>query len=152
MKRLSASPSSLPQDDAILVHFTVEGHDSHATALQGDNHLPDIENERLIFRPSARSTTPEFHNSFRVPQLAKIIPSVDSDLRISPSESTPLLAPLIPRIQESIECESSERSNASMVWEEARILSKYAFPVFGFVCSTSWHALLFKQTLQHTSV
>ena len=52
----------------------------------------------------------------------------------APTENTPLLAPLVPRIPEEVDNEdlnpeSGERPN--VLWEEIRILTKYALPVCG---------------------
>ncbi|KAF7794040.1 hypothetical protein EIP86_005168 [Pleurotus ostreatoroseus] len=51
-----------------------------------------------------------------------------------PTENTPLLAPLVPRIPEEVDGEDlrpgSDRRH-SAIWEEVKILSKYTLPVFG---------------------
>lgn len=51
----------------------------------------------------------------------------------NPSETTPLLAPPVPRIVE--DCDENDsalpHSKSDMYWEELGILTKYTLPVFG---------------------
>lgn len=55
-----------------------------------------------------------------------------------PTENTPLLAPLVPRIEE--ECDAEDRAEPpnvlKMFKEEAAVLVKYTVPVFVYVSAT----------------
>ncbi|KAI9569366.1 multidrug Oligosaccharidyl-lipid polysaccharide flippase [Boletus coccyginus] len=82
-------------------------------------------------RRETSDSLPDYERPFRVPEPAKIIPPVNSHLQISLSESTPLLAPHIPcTVEEHMERGLSGRNTVSVVWEEAKILTKYALPIF----------------------
>ncbi|KAH8110297.1 MATE efflux family protein [Phellopilus nigrolimitatus] len=54
---------------------------------------------------------------------------------IIPTENTPLLGPLVPRIEEEVDGEDREdfegQSTFVKYWEESKILMKYTMPVFG---------------------
>ncbi len=56
-----------------------------------------------------------------------------------PSETTPLLNPLVPRIEEEVDTENCSEGNVlsghkhrKMYWEEGKILVKYTLPVLGY--------------------
>lgn len=66
-----------------------------------------------------------------------------------PSENTPLLNPPVPRIDESIEQTSDDGSTVLIFWEELRILTRYALPVFACVLLSSmlpWYLLSIGRT------
>ncbi|KAG9313749.1 MATE efflux family protein [Chiua virens] len=123
MARLSGSPSSVPHDYAILAHFAASRDGRRATDETFSN---DEGEEWLRSRTSTQSMKTELYRSFR---LSESPVAADPDSEPPPSESTPLLAPPIPRIQEHDEV--GEHSATAVAWEEAKILSKYALPVFG---------------------
>jgi MATE family multidrug resistance protein len=56
---------------------------------------------------------------------------------VIPTENTPLLGPLVPRILEDVDSDAEEpdamahHSNGHMYWEEFRILMKYTMPILG---------------------
>ncbi|KIJ59881.1 hypothetical protein HYDPIDRAFT_117978 [Hydnomerulius pinastri MD-312] len=128
MAHLSGTPSSLPQDYAILARFAND-HDEH----HGDEVLPVIEDEQLSPTASVSSMQKDYLTS-SIPNSTKPVPSGDSNLQAPAyaSETTPLLGPPIPRIEENVDFVSCEgRSRASMYWEETKILFKYSLPVFG---------------------
>jgi len=134
---------SLPNDYAILARFA---HDDRKNEER--NHTEEEDGEDRVRAQSPRRSS--FPSSYiRPPPPA--IPSMDfkSDRHLvvenSPTENTPLLGPLVPRIQEEPgdEDHNDTKSNMTTFWEEMRILSKYTLPVFGFVSSfRNYHHLL----------
>ena len=54
---------------------------------------------------------------------------------IEPTENTPLLAPLVPRIEEECDAEDAREppNFLTMLKEEAGVLTKYTLPVFAYV-------------------
>lgn len=137
---ISDTSSSLPQDNDILPNFSGELYDDDR---RGNESPSDCEHEQL----SPRSSTPStILTSFFIPKEGSKMTSVDS---ASPSETTPLLVPLISRIEDH----GLRGSNASLsiFWNEVKTLAKYALPVFGFVydsASVSQRTLSLKQMLQ----
>lgn len=64
--------------------------------------------------------------------------SLDSSLESLPSETTALLASSIPRIGGFVDHEAPESNPfLSVYWQEAKMLIRYALPVFGFVSPVS---------------
>jgi MATE family multidrug resistance protein len=136
LSQLSGTPSSLPQDYAILSRFATQQLDE----AQGEPEASPVRSEREEYvedeellappRPCMRTSFP---SSYIVPPQPSvhIIPSVP-DMH-QPTENTPLLAPFMPRIQEDVDfpCGGHEPGTAQMYWEELCILSKYTLPVFG---------------------
>ena len=59
-----------------------------------------------------------------------------------PSENTPLLNPPVPRIAEPIEQTSDDGSKMLIFWEELRILTRYALPVFALVLTWCFYAVV----------
>jgi MATE family multidrug resistance protein len=138
---------SLSDDYAILSRFA---HDNHEN--QNDEHDRVVEevDEDCSVRPSA-----EIERGVIVTQIARRSSSQASYIRPPPTipsmnfksgkpdkhlsiengatENTPLLGPLVPRIEEEPENEDDNKSNTVMFWEELRILSKYTWPIFGSV-------------------
>ncbi|KAG1752072.1 MATE efflux family protein [Suillus lakei] len=136
LSQLSGTPSSLPQDYAILSRFAAPlldetQEESEASPARNDQEECDEEDGLLASRKQVRRTS--FPSSYILPPQPSmnIIPTAPNVLQ--PTENTPLLAPLIPRIQEDVDfpCNGHEPSTAQMYWEELRILLKYSLPVFG---------------------
>jgi MATE family multidrug resistance protein len=129
---------SIPNDYAILARFA---HDDHENQGEERNHIVEEEDENTNTNTSRlrrRSSLPPSHFLLPPPTMSSISfksagtegkrVSIDSGA----TENTPLLEPLVPRIEEA-EDEDDTKSNTSMFWEELRILSKYTLPVFGYV-------------------
>lgn len=136
LSQISGTPSSLPQDYAILSRFAAPlsgdtQEELEASSARNDQEECDEEDTLLVPRKQVRRTS--FPSSYILPPQPSmnIIPSAPSVLQ--PTENTPLLAPLIPRIRENVDfpCDGHETSTAQMYWEELCILLKYSLPVFG---------------------
>jgi MATE family multidrug resistance protein len=136
MAHLSGTPSSLPQDYAILSRFAAplseetQG-EAEASPPRNDQEEYDEEDALLASRKQVRRTS--FPSSYILPPQPSmsILPTAPGV--VQPTESTPLLAPLMPRIQENVDfpLDGHEPSTAQMHWEELCILVKYSLPVFG---------------------
>lgn len=136
LSQISGTPSSLPQDYAILSRFAAPlsgetQEELESSSARNDQEECDEEDALLVPRQQVRRTS--FPSSYILPPQPSmnIIPTAPSVLR--PTENTPLLAPLIPRIRENVDfpIDGHEPSTAQMYWEELRILLKYSLPVFG---------------------
>ncbi|KAG1773613.1 MATE efflux family protein [Suillus placidus] len=136
LPQISGTPSSLPQDYAILSRFAAPisqetQEESEASPARNDQEECGEQDGLLASRKQARRTS--FPSSYILPPQPSmnIIPTAPSVLQ--PTENTPLLAPLIPRIRENVDfpCDGCEPSTAQMYWEELCILLKYSLPVFG---------------------
>lgn len=136
ISQISGTPSSLPQDYAILSRFAAPlseeaQEEAQASSIRNDQEEYGEEDDLLASRRQVRRT------SFPAPYILppqpsmKIIPQVSTVLQ--PTENTPLLAPLIPLIRETVDFPSDghEPSTTQMYWEESWILLKYTLPVFG---------------------
>jgi multidrug resistance protein, MATE family len=156
----STTPSSLPSDYALLSRYAAVGsvaantniNDTSAAAggqdIQNDDDMLtyDIDDAELtpearalLRRQNRRSSFPTAYVTPFNPTSMGPLPD-DTGHRSGPvapnaTENTPLLAPLVPRIEEEVDDESSAASadnHRNMLWEEMRILSKYTLPVFGY--------------------
>lgn len=136
LSQISGTPSSLPQDYAILSRFAAPlsqetQEESDASPARNDQEECGEEDGLLAPRRQVRRTS--FPSSYIFPPQPSmnIIPTAPSVLQ--PTENTPLLAPLIPRIRENVDfpLDGCEPSTAQMYWEELCILLKYSLPVFG---------------------
>lgn len=137
MAHLSGTPSSLPQDYAILSRFSapLSGETQEeleaSPAKLNDQEEYGEEDALLASRKQVRRTS--FPSSYILPPQPSmtIIPTAPGVLQ--PTENTPLLAPLMPRIRENVDfpCDGREPSTVQMYWEELCILLKYTLPVFG---------------------
>ena len=153
-----STPSSLPSDYALLSRYAAHNdmHGVNGGDRHDENDLPETEEEAI----SDIDDSPERHrNGLSIPTRAvgrrksfptSYIPSFKptvgplpnrSGYRSGPpgpddaSENTPLLAPLVPRIEEEVDREdpADAESSSSMLKEEIKILAKYTLPVFGCV-------------------
>ncbi|KAH7921551.1 MATE efflux family protein [Leucogyrophana mollusca] len=131
------TPSSLPQNYAILSRFATSSaldEDIEQSDLQGteENHYDATDrvdsnsssNRRTSFpSPYIRPAQPVMHI---LPETQNMYPHSNA------SENTPLLAPLMPRIEESVDKSGGDEdtSRIKMFWEEFRILAKYTLPVY----------------------
>lgn len=136
LSQISGTPSSLPQDYAILSRFAAPlsgetQEELESSSARNDQEECDEEDALLVPRQQVRRTS--FPSSYILPPQPSmnIIPTAPSVLQ--PTENTPLLAPLIPRIRENVDfpIDGHEPSTVQMYWEELRILLKYSLPVFG---------------------
>ncbi|EPQ53474.1 MATE efflux family protein [Gloeophyllum trabeum ATCC 11539] len=128
-----AAPSSLPSDYAILSRYAGHNGDAHeddsdAEERERDSLLPPEDEER----PGRRSSLPPPFIRPLNPTIAPIS-ARDKSLGPVPTENTPLLNPLVPRIEEEVDApgHDSETTLSRRVWEEIKILVKYTLPVFG---------------------
>jgi len=135
---------SLPNDYATLARFA---HDDHDIQDEENNLTEDEEGassaNEVDRRVSFRAQSPRrssFPSSYIIPPPATIpsmnfkssMPDKDPVVENGATEHTPLLGPLVPRIEEAEHGnEDHTKSNTTMFWEEIRILSKYTLPVFG---------------------
>ncbi|KAG6876115.1 hypothetical protein C0992_000911, partial [Termitomyces sp. T32_za158] len=96
-------PASLPSDYALLSRYV-----AHQAEDDQD------EQDQVATSPRPRDPTIAHHT---IPIPGPI-----------PSENTPLLNPPVPRIDESFD---DDNRTVHAFWEELRILTRYALPVFG---------------------
>lgn len=160
-----AAPSSLPSDYAILSRYAAaksdQYEDENTEDMSVDEEIQPVANEgpaaapgqNLLHpnwtkAPRRRSSFPTVYirplNPNTTPLIAQPKNTVDRNgSKVSlPSETSPLLGPLVPRIEEDVyreEREGSERIGRAQLfveryWEEFKILLKYTLPVFGYVC------------------
>lgn len=146
-----SAPSSLPSDYAILSRYaaangieegepTEENNQAGSSAMASDSGLlspnampiPGQHHDEGVKRRSS------FPTSYVTPFNPTTGPLPDkSGFRSGPhtaNENTPLLAPLVPRIEEEVDdVDPNSETSANLLWEEARILTKYTIPVFGYV-------------------
>ena len=159
-----AAPSSLPSDYAILSRYaaansgvdeedTTENMSVDEDTQSGAGEVaPAIFSQNLLHpnwtkAPRRRSSFPTVYIRPLNPNTTPIIAQPGSSVerngsKVSlPSETSPLLGPLVPRIEEDVcreEREGSERIGRAQLfvekyWEEFKILLKYTLPVFGYV-------------------
>ncbi|KAI9058028.1 MATE efflux family protein [Trametes sanguinea] len=146
-----STPSSLPSDYALLSRYAA-AHDLPAETSQPADEAGPLENAvedadayddprgvaingTLRRKKSRRSSFP---TSYLTPFNPTMGPLPDKSGHRSgpkapdPTENTPLLAPLVPRIEE--ECDAEDRVEPpnvlKMFKEEAAVLVKYTVPVF----------------------
>ncbi|KAG6915212.1 hypothetical protein DXG01_012683 [Tephrocybe rancida] len=101
-------PASLPSDYALLSRFA-------------GIHSEDEDDEAQNGTATPRPQHPIIPAKYTIPMPGPI-----------PNENTPLLNPPVPRIDEAIDHAPSANQTAMVVfWEELRILTRYALPVFG---------------------
>ncbi|KAH9896671.1 MATE efflux family protein [Cubamyces lactineus] len=143
-----STPSSLPSDYALLSRYAA-AHDQSQEAQSSQDAGPseDIEdsepyeprgisiNGSLRRKKSRRSSFP---TSYITPFNPTMGPLPDKaghrsgPKPIEPTENTPLLAPLVPRIEEECDAEDAREppNFLTMLKEEAGVLTKYTLPVF----------------------
>jgi multidrug resistance protein, MATE family len=132
-------PASLPSDYALLSRYA-GNQEELGDRIESDDELIDAENIRHDHRPNSTSILRRA-SAPAPPRLRpknSITPMTSHPHRLShipmpgpiPSESTALLNPPVPRIDESIERTSDNGSKMLIFWEELRILTRYALPVF----------------------
>lgn len=151
-----STPSSLPSDYALLsryaaAHPAIQGADGVdvspragpsaeelATHEEPEDDILSNEESNLISRKRPR------RSSFPTPYVTPFNPTSMGPLpdktghrsgpSAVPTEHTPLLAPLVPRIPEEVDEENigpDSGSHPNVIWEEMRILTKYTLPVCG---------------------
>lgn len=160
-----AAPSSLPSDYAILSRYAAANtevndetaddlsENEEAVQVAGTSEGPDATpNQNFLYPdwtkgPRRRSSFPTAFIRPLNPNMAPLASQPESEPQrtgskaVLPSETTPLLGPLIPRIEEEVDQEDQDvyreagriRSFIDKYWEEFGILLKYTLPVFGYV-------------------
>lgn len=156
-----AAPSSLPSDYAILSRYAAanpEVNDEAADDLSENEEAVAGTSEGPVATPNQNFLYPDWtkgprrRSSFPTafirplnPNMAPLasqpesVPPRTGSKAVLPSETTPLLGPLIPRIEEEVDQEDQDvyrgrvRSFIDKYWEEVGILLKYTLPVFGYV-------------------
>jgi hypothetical protein len=134
-------PASLPSDYALLSRYAGNYLEEQDKRLDSDDELTD--NDYAPQRPSStsilrRASAPApprlrpQHSIGGIPSHPHHFSHIPIPGPI-PSENTPLLNPPVPRIDESLERTSDDGSKMLIFWEELRILTRYALPVFTFV-------------------
>ncbi|KAI0825956.1 MATE efflux family protein [Irpex lacteus] len=153
-----STPSSLPSDYALLSRYaaaqgvtdSTNAHDTNSAAEgqalnDDDTSIYDFDDADLTPEARALLRRKNRRSSFPTPYVTPFNPTSMGPLpdetghRTGPAgpnatENTPLLAPLVPRIEEEVDEEDVSPSSAArpnILWEEIRILSKYTLPVFG---------------------
>jgi len=128
-------PASLPSDYAILSRFSSAHEDFEPTDELIRDELPSGTDPRPVRRRQSFSVSPYFRPLNPTAPVVGVYPQRDSKASTPPTENTPLLSPPVPRIEEEIDRNVSADNGTSMAmfWEELRILTKYALPVFGCV-------------------
>ena len=154
----STTPSSLPSDYAVLSRYAAAHGLTESTNVHEPNAAAEGQtlNDDEMFTPGAEDAdlTPEARallrrkarrSSFQTAYVTPFNPTSmgplpdDMGYRSGPSapsatENTPLLAPLVPRIEEEVDEEDitpSSGAHPNVLWEEMRILTKYTLPVAG---------------------
>ena len=152
-----STPSSLPSDYALLSRYAA--HNDMPRVNGGNRHdendLTETEEEVVS---EVDDSSERYSNGLSIPTRAvgrrksfptSYIPSFKptvgplpnkSGYRSGPpgpddaSENTPLLAPLVPRIEEEVDRDdpADVEGSSSMLKEEIKILAKYTLPVFGY--------------------
>ncbi|TDL13472.1 MATE efflux family protein [Rickenella mellea] len=144
-----STPSSLPSDYALLSRFASSrrNNDNNDSAIENTEDESDEAEQVPEGRLSPRrSSFPAEYIRPLNPTMAPM-PSMSANKHktwssgsksVIPSENTPLLGPLVPRIEEEVDGEDNEeRAQAARnikiraYWEETKILAKYTLPVFG---------------------
>ena len=150
-----SAPSSLPSDYAILSRYAaangIEEEQNDPENNQGESSAMASENDLLspnavpIPGQHGVKRRSSFPTSYVTPFNPTTGPLPDkSGFRSGPhsasaNENTPLLAPLVPRIEEEVDdVDPNSESSANLLWEEMRILTKYTIPVFGYVIRHSF--------------
>ncbi|KAH7911169.1 MATE efflux family protein [Hygrophoropsis aurantiaca] len=134
------TPQSLPQNYAILSRFAnANSHSDEETEtpdLLGaeENSCDTTDSDTVDFNEHSNRRT-NFPSPYICPAqpAMNIVPNNQNIYSHSnAAETTPLLAPLMPRIEESVDKSDAleDISTTKMFWEELRILSKYTLPVF----------------------
>ncbi|KAH9855642.1 MATE efflux family protein [Lenzites betulinus] len=142
-----STPSSLPSDYALLSRYAA-AHDLDEEPQPSEEADPssDIEDNESI-EPDGVDIDGNRHKkvrrrSFPTSYLTPFNPTMgplpdksghrSGPKPIDPTENTPLLAPLVPRIEEECDAEDADESPnpLKMFKEEALILAKYTLPVF----------------------
>ena len=125
-------PASLPSDYAILSRFSSAHED-----LEPTDELREEIPSGTDARPARRreSFSVSYFRPLNPIPVVSVYPQGDSKASTPPTENTPLLSPPVPRIEEEIDrnVSADNGTNTAMFWEELRILTKYALPVFGYV-------------------
>jgi hypothetical protein len=127
-------PASLPSDYAILSRFSSVNEDFEPTDELREG-IPSGTDPRPVRRRESLPVSPYFRPRNPTVPVVGVYPQGDSKASTPPTENTPLLSPPVPRIEEEIDRNVSADNGTSMAmfWEELRILTKYALPVFGYV-------------------
>lgn len=139
-----SAPSSLPSDYALLSRYASARpvyDEPDESAIENDVPDQSDPSERVEDRLSPR------RSSFPTEFIRPLNPTLGSlpvdrswsgSKSVIPSENTPLLGPLVPRIEEEVEGDvrdgegpSARSLRLAVYWEETKILSKYTLPVFG---------------------
>ncbi|THG97308.1 hypothetical protein EW026_g4664 [Hermanssonia centrifuga] len=139
-----STPSSLPSDYALLSRYAT-AHNNLSDHQEDDEQavVPDeVLNGDDDIAPSSskKKRRSSFPTSYITPFNPTMGPLPDKmgrrsgPMKHQSTETTPLLAPLVPRIQEDVDNEdvnppTGRRPN--VLWEETKILAKYTLPVFG---------------------
>ncbi|EPS96474.1 hypothetical protein FOMPIDRAFT_1018837 [Fomitopsis schrenkii] len=151
-----STPSSLPSDYAVLSRYATHNdtHGVNGESRHDEADLTETEDEAVseidsssgrhrnaLSRPlEAMGRRQSFPTSY-IPSFKPTVGPLPnkSGYRSGPpgpddaSENTPLLAPLVPRIEEDVDRAdpADDESTSSMLKEEVKILAKYTLPVFG---------------------
>jgi hypothetical protein len=142
-------PASLPSDYALLLRYAGNHVEEQDNRMESGDEFTD--NEYAPQRPSStsilrRASAPSpsrlrpQHSIGGMPSHPHHFSHIPIPGPI-PSENTPLLNPPVPRIDESLERTTDDGSKILIFWEELRILTRYALPVFAFVLPRLFYAV-----------
>lgn len=130
-------PASLPSDYALLSRYAGNHPEAQGHRIEADSELTDTEyipprpSSTSILRRASAPAPPCLRPQHPIGAMTSHqhhLPHIPAGPILS--ESTPLLNPPVPRIDESIERTSDNGSKMLIFWEELRILTRYALPVF----------------------
>ncbi|KAF4581321.1 hypothetical protein EYR40_002909 [Pleurotus pulmonarius] len=131
-------PASLPSDYAIVSRYAAAHPDNEETIDSEDEDERSVSSNNSTERADSRAHSPRRKSFPSAPYLRRptvmTMPSRHSHRSPSNvSETTPLLpAPDVPRMIESNDGDNAEsQTTMSMFWEELRVLTRYALPVYG---------------------
>ncbi|KAF5380192.1 hypothetical protein D9615_006162 [Tricholomella constricta] len=127
-------PASLPSDYALLSRIAghypdgeeqvrIESEEEESEEEEENRPISTIVRRRSMPAPSDRPSHPTVCRPLTYPNFPMPGPIA--------SENTPLLNPPVPRIEEPLEQTPDSGKTLLIFWEELRILTRYALPVFG---------------------
>ncbi|KAF9459120.1 MATE efflux family protein [Collybia nuda] len=131
-------PGSLPSDYAILSRYAghhPDGEPQSEVDSDGDDTETEDTSRRATSSSLLRRTS--FPSAPHWSQHTTMIPAQSHHFKHIPvpgplpSENTPLLNPPVPRIDEPLDRTPDNGGTMKIFWEELRILTRYAAPVFG---------------------
>ncbi|KDQ60317.1 hypothetical protein JAAARDRAFT_56234 [Jaapia argillacea MUCL 33604] len=123
-----SAPSSLPSDYAILARY------AHARQIDEEDEENEVRGEEGTEDDAGPSdSVVTRRTSFPTLYIHRFAQSTSPTRPYVPTENTPLLNPLVPRIEEDGDNQPNDEHLTPLAkyMQEARVLIKYTLPVFG---------------------